>query len=288
MARSNSIRRANSSLLHIDICARGGAEDVRVEGVDVIGRWNTPLKLIAMDRPGSPLEDFINQPDTFADLDAVHQNTIKRLEAPGNLPLGWRPQPSIVHFTKRYGPIVGKPDPGKHFRFGIHEFATRVMLLRSYWETLGRLRTPEHWGQQEVAGSESNHARALKKHFAERKRGWEDFFKDGEHPLWVAARPDVIVRSGNRLIYGTQALWDLLTLVLFTYPGDRLRKCHRPDCKARYFIATHLRQNHCSEVCAQWAQSQYKRDWWAHRGPEWRKGKAKEGQHKEHLAIRRR
>jgi hypothetical protein len=66
-----------------------------------------------------------------------------------------------------------------------------------------------------------------------------------------------------------------LEFEIFLHPAARRRICARPDCSTPYFIATHLRQRHCDEKCAEWAQRQYKRDWWAERGDQWRKQRSR-------------
>jgi hypothetical protein len=51
----------------------------------------------------------------------------------------------------------------------------------------------------------------------------------------------------------------------------KLRKCLAPDCATPYFVARHLGQRYCDEKCAKWAQSKWKKEWWAVHGNKWRK-----------------
>ena len=49
------------------------------------------------------------------------------------------------------------------------------------------------------------------------------------------------------------------------------RICGNSDCPARYFFASRRSQKYCSGNCALPAQQEYKRQWWAKAGKEWRR-----------------
>src|SRR5208337_1072586 len=80
------------------------------------------------------------------------------------------------------------------------------------------------------------------------------------------------------LVYVADSLYGALVLKLFSLSeGKKLRRCLKPDCDCRpYFIADHGRQQYCSENCAAWAQTQFKKKWWAKEGPHWREQQAKQ------------
>ena len=79
--------------------------------------------------------------------------------------------------------------------------------------------------------------------------------------------------QNGRLRCQTSTLLGLLLADLFTCPRERLKKCSRPDCPNPYFIAHHLGQRFCSDLCAGWAQRKWKQQWWAEHGDKWRNRK---------------
>jgi len=56
---------------------------------------------------------------------------------------------------------------------------------------------------------------------------------------------------------------------------NRTRYCPNPECPAPYFFAKRHSQRYCSEKCAQAAEKETKRKWWAEHGPAWRKKRRK-------------
>lgn len=53
---------------------------------------------------------------------------------------------------------------------------------------------------------------------------------------------------------------------------SRLAKvCANSDCPARYFVARKTSQEYCSDGCAKVFQREWKRQWWANHGKEWRR-----------------
>lgn len=53
--------------------------------------------------------------------------------------------------------------------------------------------------------------------------------------------------------------------------AERMRVCGNPNCPAALFIQGRSSQKLCgSDVCADWAQRNYKLNWWREHGEEWR------------------
>jgi len=64
----------------------------------------------------------------------------------------------------------------------------------------------------------------------------------------------------NWLEFGCNSLWDFMTLELLRTP-EKLRFCKRTDCVHPYFTAQHGKEQYCSPDCANWAQSNWKKEW---------------------------
>jgi hypothetical protein len=92
-----------------------------------------------------------------------------------------------------------------------------------------------------------------------------------EEIVYGLAPKEKLIRRKSGLEYQTETLWRLLFFSLDSIPFERLRVCDRPDCPNPYFVARHLGQRYCSQVCAQWAQREWKKKWWVSHGPDWRK-----------------
>jgi hypothetical protein len=52
--------------------------------------------------------------------------------------------------------------------------------------------------------------------------------------------------------------------------ADLVRYCGNPDCFNPYFFASRRSQKYCQDACAKPAQREFKRQWWAEHGEEWR------------------
>jgi hypothetical protein len=72
------------------------------------------------------------------------------------------------------------------------------------------------------------------------------------------------------LTYIAKNLFVYLYMDLVTCEAKRLRMCKRPNCPTPYFIASHLKQQFCNDVCAQWGQRELKKQWWVEHGTAWR------------------
>lgn len=67
-----------------------------------------------------------------------------------------------------------------------------------------------------------------------------------------------------------------LTLTEAIRLAERLVVCANPECPAPFFVRKRKNQAQCSEECAAWAQRNWKRDWWARRGDNWRESRKKD------------
>ena len=88
-------------------------------------------------------------------------------------------------------------------------------------------------------------------------------------PDWQPQGGCLAYRNGF-LTYTAANLYMFLYMDLVTCMANRARTCKRQDCPHRYFIAGNLKQTFCSEVCAQWGQRQWKKEWWTEHGKSWR------------------
>jgi hypothetical protein len=52
--------------------------------------------------------------------------------------------------------------------------------------------------------------------------------------------------------------------------ADLAHYCGNPECFTPYFFASRRNQKYCSDACAKPAQREFKRQWWAEHGEEWR------------------
>lgn len=154
---------------------------------------------------------------------------------------------AIVKFTKRYGPLTRNSVSGEPFRFHVDDWKEEQAGFQFHWK--GSVKFQETPGQH-VSTSV------------------------------VPVQHELLVYQNHRLEYQAASLLRLLELNLSFCPPERIRCCRRPDCPTPYFIAHHLRQRFCSDVCARWGQSMWKRDWWEKHGNQWRKiRKKKERKH---------
>ncbi len=78
----------------------------------------------------------------------------------------------------------------------------------------------------------------------------------------------------DKLLLKVFSLARFLECEILLNPSARRRICANPECKNPHFIAKHLRQFQCSDLCAAWAQRQHKRTWWTAHRDEQRKKRA--------------
>ena len=112
------------------------------------------------------------------------------------------------------------------------------------------------------------------KFFYEGWKGDQNFFRklwlsSSKYPDWQPTGGTLAFRNG-RLTYTAPSLYMFLYMDLVTCEAKRLRHCKRPDCTHPYFIAGHLKQRFCSDLCAEWGQREWKKQWWKDHGETWR------------------
>lgn len=127
----------------------------------------------------------------------------------------------IVEFTKRYGPLSPGPNNG----------SLELSFPRESW-TRNQMEFRRLW-------ADIQHGRAVNTQLLEVGQ--------------------VEIRNGW-LHFGCGSLWDFMTLELLRNP-EKLRFCKRSDCAHPYFTAQHGKERYCSTDCANWAQSNWKRQW---------------------------
>jgi hypothetical protein len=147
----------------------------------------------------------------------------------------------ILRFTRRFGPLEESAQPGSDFNFLLRSWRFFQASFRKNWEAFPP-RPGRYFAYSSYFGTAGG-------------RGWSF--------------------DSNGLTYRAATFLEFLTLSLMACPKERLRKCTKPDCPHPYFVARHLQQNYCSEPCAKWGQSEWKRNWWAKKGKEWRRQQRK-------------
>ena len=197
------MRKTNLDLLRgIRFFTLGGVREARVEGEQIVGRWQGKVEWL-YDRKGEQLaKAFANWKDIPAE---------------------------IAVFTRRFGPLLNRATDESPFRFSVQEWRERQNSFRTMWEA------------------------------------WAGI------PTGTERQTTLVVESGEQLIhrktgmyYRTSNLHRLMLFSLAAIPTIRLRKCPRPGCASPYFLARHLNQSYCSKLCADWAQKQWKKEWWEH------------------------
>jgi hypothetical protein len=78
------------------------------------------------------------------------------------------------------------------------------------------------------------------------------------------------------ITYTAPTLYAYLYADLTTSPAERIRICKREECRHPYFIAGHLKQQFCSDECAEEGQRELKREWWEKHGQSWRAKRRRE------------
>src|SRR4029077_19673296 len=141
----------------------------------------------------------------------------------------------VLVFTRKYGPIQAYPRPGQKFRFQVSAWTKLREGLRTLWKHPAPT-TAWELGPRDL-----------------RSVSYEDGF----------------------LTITVQTLYEFLCIDLVTCAREKRRFCTNPQCANPFFIAHHLGQNYCADTCSRWGQRQYKRKWWAEKGPEWRRKRRK-------------
>jgi hypothetical protein len=107
--------------------------------------------------------------------------------------------------------------------------------------------------------------RTAQKHFREM---WGNLRKHSN--LELLTRGASLRFHQGSIIYTAPTLDRYLYVDLATSPVERMRLCKREGCQHPYFIAGHLKQQFCSDECAEEGQRALKREWWDKHGQSWR------------------
>lgn len=183
--------------------------------------------------------DGVQVSGTWSDL-PVELN-LRRTAALAEEFANWPNNPeSILKFTRKYGPLeaphsLSSGGRGAPFRFLVEWWRQEQRRFQMEWQLDFRLRDIPSSGK--VIYTSPN-----------------EYF--------------VLTSSGLKFRAGS--LLRLLYFGLDGIPSARLRICLRPDCTHPYFAARHLKQTYCSDECARWGQRQWKKQWWAEHGDDWR------------------
>ncbi len=180
----------------------------------------------------------------------------------------------VLRFTRRYGSLTGPPESGhwitesdgrlryvrpdgtysdppvplRQFSFSIENWKNYQNRLRRLWDM--SCYSAEGGNRNVTFGIETIQV------------------EDGEDFFWTP----------KKLVYRTRCLFRFIWIEFHCIPLDRLRKCGSKDCKTPYFVAKHLGQRYCSDICARSAQREWKKEWWKNRGTEWRRSRLKKSQ----------
>jgi len=154
----------------------------------------------------------------------------------------------VLRFTRRYGALNAPLVSGAEYSFLIGEWQREQLRIRSAWDM----------------------TQYIFKEFRLHRHG------DPQQEVVRVEEGEEFVRRSGTLEYKTRSLYRLIWMQLVSFPQERLLICCRPDCSTRYFIATHLRQKYCSDLCAHWAQRGWKREWWKKHGDDWRRRRTTE------------
>lgn len=167
---------------------------------------------------------------------------------------------SILRFTRRFGPLRRPLRGAKELRQPLQEWRTYQNWFRQAWRSR--------------AGNapELLRFRAQSENVPEKK-----FFNTTDAQSWPLEKGEhLLISREKRVGLLTENLERFLRFQFLSLPLGRSRICRRPDCGTPFFIAKYQRQNFCSDLCAQWGQRQWKKNWWAEHGEAWRKQRTKQ------------
>lgn len=152
----------------------------------------------------------------------------------------------VLRFTRQYGSLGPFREDNEQYVFSIADWRTSQQKLRRLWEV--SVDAAERLGNRN------------------RDFGIETFkVETGEDFFWTR----------EKLVYRTKSLFRFIWIEFHCIPLDRLRKCADKDCKTPYFVAPHLGQRYCSDLCARSAQREAKKNWWQNCGTAWRHNRIK-------------
>lgn len=167
---------------------------------------------------------------------------------------------SILRFTRRFGPL-------RRPLRGAKEFRQPLEAWRNY----------QNWFRQVWRSRAGNAPQLIKFRAKSENVPEERYFSITDAQSWPLEKGEhLLISREGRVGLLTENLERFLRFQLLSLPLGRARICRRPDCATPYFIAKHQRQNFCSDLCAQWGQRQWKKNWWAEHGEAWRKQRTKQ------------
>jgi hypothetical protein len=163
---------------------------------------------------------------------------------------------AIKKFTQRFGPLWTTTS-GKEFGFQLEDWIRARQQFRMTWDhMLGLAQREQDIGlvPPEV----------------------EELLRREVEPCRKVETQGTFQLTNAGMVYVADSLYAALVLKLFALQGGKkLRRCLKPECDNQpYFIATHGRQQYCSDRCAEWAQAQFKKEWWKKQGSLWLREKS--------------
>jgi hypothetical protein len=174
--------------------------------------------------------------------------------------VNWPTDPKAIEgFTRKFGSLRAPLKSGQTFAFRLSDWKLDQDRIRAAWDQSLYL--------FQKFGLRNHGSLALRTVPAE----------DGEE----------FVSKHGALEYKANSLFRFLWLEFASTSLERLRKCKLKDCPTPYFIASHLGQRYCTEVCAHQAQCEWKKNWWKDRGTNWRQ-KRFQKKHTDRKAKKRR
>jgi hypothetical protein len=153
----------------------------------------------------------------------------------------------VLRFTKRFGGLTCGLKAGETFYFSVQDWQRHQKMLRARWDMISYMFEKFNLRNHGTLGLQQLHVEA-----------GDCFF----------CRP-------NKLEYRVNSLYRFLLMEFHSIPWERLKKCRRSDCKTPYFVANHLGQRYCSDVCGYSAQREWKKSWWEKSGVAWRNKRSK-------------
>ncbi len=249
----------------MSFCALAGVADAQLAGDEIVGHWKQSLVYFhGLNGKGRSVFSGLPVRRAMVPLDTGVRTLTEEL-------VNWRDDPqSILRFVRRFG-ALGNPEQGGEFRQSLRDWRNTQRGFRSSWW---------HYSPSQIipAPPFSNPEEGEKFRETMQARKHQPVFGGKilrpPGPGSITALVEVgewFMSIGGRLFYVVKDLARFLSFELNSYPAERLRICARPNCETPYFTARHLRQNYCSELCAQWGQRQSKKQWWTENGNEWRK-----------------
>jgi hypothetical protein len=249
----------------MSFCALAGAvAAASIAGNEIVGRWEGLNFFWGLNSKARPVFSGLPGRRAKIPLDAGVKMLAEQF-------VNWPDDPtSILAFVRKFG-AFSNPEKGAEFRQSLEEWRGYQRWLRKMWW---------HWSSSDTIPSHPFSEPEAGEQFRQTIEDWqrEPVFRGKIRRLPGPGSFTALVREGEwitsiegHLLYVIQDLFRFLYLEMASYPSDCLRICDRPGCGNPYFTTQYLRQRFCSDLCAQWGQRQWKRQWWKENGESWRK-----------------